>query len=162
MAVPYCPSCGNKCDSVSGRDVYPHLDEFNNNQYWLCEPCDAYCGRTGNDALGTPAMAPLRDLRRKIMQQLKILVDAKYEIVNRTPNHSKRVNKALARKDCMRWLKSQVTVPYGGIAYMDMDQATQTLAFVTPYANIVYAKKYPDSRIAEAMRQAKRDTSISS
>lgn len=155
MSAPTCPSCGNKCDPVDGRTIHPHRDDLNNKQFWLCEPCNAYCGREGDKATGSPATGPLRDLRRELMNELKILTMAKYDIMKKFDNSSARIVKAKAQKSGLRWLKQLVDIPYGGIGYMDAASATKALDIVKPYSDKIYAKRFPHSEIAKRIRQAK-------
>lgn len=60
MTVP-CPYCSRQAKLVSGRVIYPHRPDLAEKRFWLCTPCDAYCGtHPDGRPLGRLANAALR------------------------------------------------------------------------------------------------------
>ena len=65
--MPICPYCGQHSKLVKGDVIYPHRPDLAQKNFYLCEPCDAYCGcHPGTvNPLGRPANKELRLLRSR-------------------------------------------------------------------------------------------------
>lgn len=62
-----CPYCGQDTQCVTGKEIYPHRKDLYSLNFYLCKPCNAYCGchKGTLNPLGSPANVELREARMK-------------------------------------------------------------------------------------------------
>ena len=72
---PQCPYCNRDAVMVKGQDIYKNVAHSDNQNFWMCWPCDAYVGchvynqefgLKGTEPLGTLANKRLRSARMKV------------------------------------------------------------------------------------------------
>lgn len=67
-----CPYCGQMPKLMNGEAVYPHRPDLKDKPFWVCWPCQAWCGchPKTQAPLGTVANAALRKLRSRVHELL--------------------------------------------------------------------------------------------
>lgn len=63
-----CPYCNAEAELVTGGVIYPHRGDLRDRKFYLCRPCNAYCGcHPGTTKpLGRLANAELRMLKQQV------------------------------------------------------------------------------------------------
>lgn len=73
-----CGYCGYHAELRTGKEVYPHMPELADGNYWVCSPCDARVGchksnkrhgMSGKEPLGVLANGALRKARSEAHKQ---------------------------------------------------------------------------------------------
>ena len=64
---PECPYCDSPAKLVGAKVIYPHRPDLFHKLFWVCEPCNAYCGchPKSTRPLGTLAKAETRAARKR-------------------------------------------------------------------------------------------------
>lgn len=69
---PTCIECDEPAELVGGDAIYPHRPDLHHKSFWLCQPCEAYCGcHPGTtNSLGFPAGPETRNARSYVHRVL--------------------------------------------------------------------------------------------
>lgn len=107
-ALP-CPYCQRSAELVTGRTLYPHRPDLAEKKFFLCRPCDAYCGtHPDGRPLGRLADAQLRKAR----QYVHGLFDPLYlKASDAYDGHDSGLIRNVARARAYRWLAEQMRIP---------------------------------------------------
>jgi hypothetical protein len=103
-----CPYCHGQAKLVTGRTLYPHRPDLAEKQFFLCAPCDAYCGtHPGGRPLGRLADAHLRRARQHVHALFDPLYLKASEAYDGEDNGRLR---NVARARAYRWLAAQMGI----------------------------------------------------
>lgn len=103
-----CPYCHGQAQQVTGRTLYPHRPDLAEKRFFLCNPCNAYCGtHPDGRPLGRLADAPLRRARNYVHNLLDPLYEKASEAYDGEDTGKIR---GVARSRAYRWLAEQMGI----------------------------------------------------
>jgi hypothetical protein len=103
-----CQYCGGVARPVSGDVIYPHRPDLHAKRFYLCRPCDAYCGtHPDGRPMGIPADKHLRRARNYVHELFDPLWQKAAEAYDGNTNSMIR---NVARSRAYRWLAEQMGI----------------------------------------------------
>lgn len=117
-----CQYCGGVARPVSGKVIYPHRPDLHVKRFYLCAPCDAYCG-THPD--GRPMGIPADKHLRKARNYVHGLFDPLWEKADQAyGGESSAKIRGVARSRAYRWLASRmgITTEECHVTMFDLDR----------------------------------------
>lgn len=103
-----CPYCERQARQVDGRSIYPHRPDLHAKRFYLCRPCDAYCG-THPD--GRPMGFPADRQLRKARNYVHALFDPLWEkVAEAYDGEDNRKLRGVARSRAYRWLAERLAI----------------------------------------------------
>lgn len=120
-----CPYCERQALPVTGAVLYPHRPDLARKRFYLCSPCNAYCGtHPDGRPLGRPADATLRRARNHVHELFDPLWQKVAEAYEGEDNGKLR---GVARARAYRWLAERmgIEVPDCHVAMFDVYQCRQ-------------------------------------
>lgn len=102
MKLVICQYCGKKAELVTGKVLFPHLENLYGKWFWRCEPCKAHvaCHQKTTEPMGTLAKVELRSLRSRVHS----VFDQKWQRKRRSRGSRK------ARSAAYKWLADQLNI----------------------------------------------------
>jgi hypothetical protein len=103
-----CPYCHGQALPVTGAVLYPHRPDLAAKRFFLCDPCNAYCGtHPDGRPLGRLADAKLRRARQYVHQLFDPLYLKAHEAYDGVDTGRIR---NVARARAYRWLAEQMRI----------------------------------------------------
>lgn len=92
-----CNYCGNPAKLVMGREIYPFLKRLHGRFFYLCRPCDAYCGTHQAD------QKPLGTLANKTLRAMRMRCHDKFDKLWKTGE--------MSRHEAYKWMQDVLNIP---------------------------------------------------
>lgn len=160
--APLCPYCGGPATLTMGADIYQNKPKLAEKHFWICRPCDAWCGCRGatRKPLGFFANA---ELRRARMLLHKDVLDPLWEgavaalVYEPEDEKARIIIRSTARSRVYGFLAFKLGIPRQECGTELFDIARCRLAYAilrdTDYAEVravMKAMKEPDDEKAKA------------
>lgn len=102
MRLVICQYCGKRAELITGKTLFPHLENLHGKWFWRCESCKAHvgCHQKTTVPMGTLAKVELRALRSKVHK----VFDQKWQRKRKSRGSRK------ARHAAYKWLADQLNI----------------------------------------------------